>query len=199
MVRKDTVETSQMSLPSCTRYNLYKCNEDDSCRYILGNSGSKPLLVCGLNPSTATAIKSDPTCAKSEKVCMNNGYDSYIMTNLIPVRATDFNNLPEEIDPSEIQTNFSELINLFLSRESVHAWAAWGASITARRYFVDAAIEIMEASRAYNVKWKHFGHLTKHGHPRHPSRLNYAWTLQDLDVERYLDQLWHLAGLPGKA
>lgn len=175
---------------SANRYDLYSCNHNDSHRYILGNSGTRPLVCCGLNPSKANLVQSDVTCAKAEKVAYKNGYNAYIMANLYSQRGTDFNTLPQEADSKEYRKNISEIIKLYASPDPVHVWAAWGASIYAREYFLTAAIEILEASRRYeNVVWLHYGDLTVTGHPKHPSRLSYQWKLNRLDVDRYLELL----------
>ena len=34
----------------------------------------------------------------------------------------------------------------------------------------------------YQPQWRRFGELTATGHPRHPSRLNYAWTLEPYEL-----------------
>jgi len=45
-------------------YDIYRSTADDACRFALGRSGRRRLVVVGLNPSTATREKSDPTVAK---------------------------------------------------------------------------------------------------------------------------------------
>lgn len=39
----------------------YKINSNNTCRFVLGSSGQKPLFVIGLNPSTADDKKPDRT------------------------------------------------------------------------------------------------------------------------------------------
>ncbi|MCU0971806.1 MAG: DUF1643 domain-containing protein [Gammaproteobacteria bacterium] len=54
--------------------------------------------MVGLNPSTATRDKSDPTAAKVERVARAHGYDGFVLVNLCPVRATDSRTLPATVD-----------------------------------------------------------------------------------------------------
>ena len=49
-------------------YDIYNSDQNDQWRYTLGRSGARPLLVIGLNPSTATQEKLDPTVTRVEKV-----------------------------------------------------------------------------------------------------------------------------------
>ena len=63
----------------------------DEYRYILGTRGSNPLICIGINPSTARPGALDPTLKSVERIAANNGYDSFIMFNVYPQRATDPN------------------------------------------------------------------------------------------------------------
>ncbi len=49
-------------------HDLYRCNADDSARFLLGRSGCRMLFVLGLNPSTATRGKADMTIAKTARI-----------------------------------------------------------------------------------------------------------------------------------
>ena len=44
--------------------DIYKVNDDNSLRFVLGTKGLKPLIVLGLNPSTADDCKPDLTISK---------------------------------------------------------------------------------------------------------------------------------------
>lgn len=167
-------------------YNLYSNACDDRWRYVLGKAGHKPLLVIGLNPSTATQEKSDTTVAKVETVARMNGYDGFTMLNLYPVRATDYNTLPVEVEKAAFDKNIQVIIRMVSKTLSPPAiWAAWGESIMARPYFSAAVLELATVLKQYDVSWLHLGELTRTGHPRHPSRLHYGWRFSVLDMDRY--------------
>lgn len=61
----------------------------DEYRYILGTRGKKPLICIGINPSTAAPEHLDNTLKSVERIAHFNGFDSFIMFNLYPQRATD--------------------------------------------------------------------------------------------------------------
>ena len=172
-------------------YDIYSNARDDAWRYTLGRSGRRPLYAIGLNPSTATREKSDTTVAKVERVARRHGYDGFVMLNLYPVRATDFNELARRADARAFSENVERIEAAILADARPVVWAAWGQSILARSFFVDAVVELLSRLGEPRVSWRHFGKLTAAGHPRHPSRLNDAWAFSPLDVERYARVLAH--------
>jgi hypothetical protein len=166
-------------------YDIYSNNSDDSWRYTLGKGGSRKLLAIGLNPSTASQEKSDTTVAKVEGAAIRNGFDGFVMLNLYPVRSTDYNLLPVDLDRDAFFENLIRIESAVASESQPVIWAAWGNSIHARSYFVDAARQLLSRLQAYSPSWQHFGSLTGSGHPRHPSRLQYAWAFSPMDVSSY--------------
>jgi len=170
-------------------YDIYSNARSDAWRFTLGNSGSRMLLTVGLNPSTATKEKSDTTVAKVEVVARRNGFDGFVMLNLYPVRSTDFNALPLDVDAEAFLENFRQIERLLADNPNAVLWVAWGESILARSYFVDAAKELFVRSEKYGISLWHYGALTNSGHPRHPSRLSCTWSFSRFDKERYLQTL----------
>ncbi|MBV1756433.1 MAG: DUF1643 domain-containing protein [Dethiosulfatibacter sp.] len=77
---------------------IYEKAEDNSSRYVLGKEGKKPLICIGVNPSNAEPEKLDNTLKSVERVAEANGYDSWIMLNIYPQRATDPNDLHSQIN-----------------------------------------------------------------------------------------------------
>ncbi len=68
--------------------------EDRKYRYLLWriwNKFKKPLLFIGLNPSTATEFKDDPTITRNIKRTFNEGYGGLIMANLYAFISTNPN------------------------------------------------------------------------------------------------------------
>ena len=62
-------------------------------RYVLGRVGTHPLVCIGINPSTAQPGALDPTLKSVERLAAANGFDSWIMFNVYPQRATDPNDM----------------------------------------------------------------------------------------------------------
>lgn len=170
-------------------YDIYSNANNDAWRFTLGKSGTRTLIVIGLNPSTATQERADTTVAKVEQAAANNGYDGFIMLNLYPVRSTDFESLPLEEDTEAFRENMERIVQLVATTPNPVIWAAWGESIRAREYFQNAACHLIAKLSNTPAKWVHFGPLTQSGHPRHPSRLQYAWGFNDLDVKQYTHTL----------
>ncbi|WP_162455136.1 DUF1643 domain-containing protein [Pseudoxanthomonas kalamensis] len=168
------------------RYDLYACDRADRCRYLLGRGGDRLLFTIGLNPSTATREKSDTTVAKVEQVALRHGFDGFAMLNLYPVRATDCSTLPDAVERKVWAENLRRIVEIVSSTEMPVLWAAWGSGIRTRGYFLQAAHELSQRLDGSGARWQHFGPLTAEGHPRHPSRLRYAWNFGDFAIDRYL-------------
>lgn len=170
-------------------YDIYENTENDQWRFSLGQSGSNPLLVIGLNPSTATQEKSDTTVAKAQHVAESSGFDGFVMLNLYPVRATDYQELPPTANQQAYRQNMEAIESIVATQRKAAIWAAWGESIKARSYFAGAIRELSVRLATYNPTYLHFGPLTQEGHPRHPSRLDYSWSLAPFEMIAYSAQL----------
>jgi hypothetical protein len=170
-------------------YDQYKCNANDTARFILGRERNRNLIIVGLNPSTATKEKSDPTVARVETVSANNQYDGFIMTNLYPLRSTDPKGLPEKCDADLFRTNVQEIISVAEKESDPVIWAAWGGDIVLRPYLADALTELVKGVDSLNGEWLHYGDLRVDGHPRHPSRISYSWAFNSFDIHRYVESL----------
>ena len=168
------------------KYDLYECNAKDTHRYILGKSGPRPLFIVGLNPSTADRFKADTTVAKVEQVALNNNFDGFVMTNLSAVRSTDPKKLPKRMMAQTMTENIEQILAVSKRYQNPVFWAAWGSDITTRGYLLKACAQLHAGTRAQGGSWVHFGALTKAGHPRHPSRLAYAWSFSKFDMDGYL-------------
>ena len=67
-------------------------------RYVLGRVGRRPLVCIGINPSTAQPGALDPTLKSVERLANANGFDSWIMFNVYPQRATNPNDMDKTPD-----------------------------------------------------------------------------------------------------
>lgn len=170
-------------------YDIYSNSRDDLWRFTLGKNGSRKIFTIGLNPSTATKEKSDTTVAKVEGAAQRNNFDGFVMLNLYPIRSTDYNALPVEVNPEAFSENMNRIETLIAAEKNPVVWAAWGESIHARDYFVAATKELVDRLQKYGTSWLHFGSLTISGHPRHPSRLQYAWSFEEFNTSQYVRTL----------
>jgi len=159
-------------------YDIYQCDRDDQWRYTLGRTGTNPLLIIGLNPSTATQEKLDPTVTRVEKVAQQCGFDGFVMLNLYPVRATYPKDLTPEVDADAYKRNLEAIEKVVAQYPTPTIWAAWGETIKQRPYLTRARDDLFQRLKKYAPKWRRFGELTVNGHPRHPRSLDYSWTLE---------------------
>lgn len=170
-------------------YPIYSNARDDTWRFTLGKQGNRKLLVIGLNPSTATREKSDVTVAKVESISRQNGFNGFVMLNLYPVRSTAIEDLPIQADTEAYDQNIAQIVRAVAAEPSPVIWAAWGNNIESRAYFPQACLALLERLWPYDASWRHFGPLTKAGHPRHPSRAIYSWEFGAFDAVSYENAL----------
>ena len=168
---------------------VIKCDTtpDDSSRFVLQTKGINPLICIGLNPSKANRIESDLTMNRLENYANKNGFDSVLMFNLYPLRATDPNQLPiiknqvlYDINMRKIKEDINEL-------KPTKILIACGSDIRKRDYFKEALLEIDKIVKENNIQWLSLG-LTKKGFPRHPSRGKYH-DLVDFDMAMFLQNI----------
>jgi len=152
---------------------IYLNSPDNKYRYALGTKGEKTLYCFGINPSTATPEKYDPTVTRVSRTAKKLGFDSFIMLNIYPLRATDPDDLPTEYDISYHCANIEAILKV-VKNESV-IWAAWGDLIHKRPYLLKCRDNIMNNLQYYQrrPRWVKMGELTKSGNPRHPLYLKY--------------------------
>ena len=94
-------------------------------RYVLGTKGEKPLICIGVNPSTAEPDHLDNTLKSVERIALGNGYDSFIMFNVYPQRATRPQDMARERDERLHRANMEAFEYILgLSKEPT-VWAAW--------------------------------------------------------------------------
>jgi len=164
----------------------YTINSDNTCRFVLGTYGVKPLFVVGLNPSTADDKVADSTIKRVMGFAEGNGFDSFVMLNLYPQRATYPTDLEMEIDTAKLENNISEILSILNDYQTPTVIAAWGATISVRRYFKDCIQNLYEATKNKDINWRKIGESTKDGHPRHPLYAPYRLPLTMFDIENYI-------------
>lgn len=164
-------------------FDIYLSENEDRWRYLLGASGSRPLLTIGLNPSTATRERADPTVARVRRVAELHGFDGFVMMNLCAVRATDYRTLPVRTAPDAYERNLERIEAMVAQHASPTIWATWGQPVVHRNYFLRARDELYRRLARYEPAWVRLGSLTATGHPRHASRLDYSWRLERFDID----------------
>ena len=170
-------------------FDIYSKLNNDKYRYDLGKNkfGKKCLFCIGVNPSTATSEKTDTTITKLENITYRKGkakniefeekFDSFIMLNIYPLRATNPKDLPEEIDfnssKSVHNTNVAHILSLIDNNSTI--WAAWGNTINSRHWLKKCLKEIISniQKEKKDIKWVKMGNLTVENEPQHPSRVKY--------------------------
>jgi hypothetical protein len=164
-------------------FDIYHSDNEDQWRYSLGRSGSRPLLAIGLNPSTATQERADPTVARVRRVAELHGFDGFVMLNLYPVRATDYRTLPAKVNAVAFERNLQVIEEIVSQQDRPTLWATWGQPVVHHAYFLRARDSLYERLGKYRPNWRRLGSLTATGHPRHASRLNYSWKLEPFNLD----------------
>ena len=161
-------------------------------RYILGTRGENPLICIGINPSTAEPGNLDNTLKSVERIASSNGYDSFIMFNVYPQRAT----VPDDMDETENEFLHAEnlkafryILSLYGKGRRPSVWASWGTIIEKRPYLVDIVMDMIAVGKEYGAKWYSFGAISKAGHPHHPLYLRKDASPDEFDVEAYCELL----------
>lgn len=168
---------------------IYSNNEDNSCRFTLGVLGSNPLLCVGVNPSTATPNNLDNTLRSVSRIAKANGYDSWIMINLYPQRATNPNDMHKKLDHNLLRDNLRYIKDILDNYPNLDIWVAWGTLIEKRSFLKTCLVELVEVSSDYKCRWITYGKRSKKGHPHHPLYLRTDSSEHPFDVHAYLDSL----------
>lgn len=167
---------------------IYEQSEDMMSRFLLGTRGKHTLICCGVNPSFASPEDLDPTVRNVVSFAKANGYDSYLMINLYPMRATNPKDMHRIKDEVIIRKNL-DAIESILSVGNCDIWAAWGTLIKTRSYLKDCLQQIVEVANTYNCEWYTIGKKSKEGHPHHPLYLSKQSKMEKFDVQEYLKML----------
>lgn len=172
-------------------YNwLYQHSHNNTVRYVLGTKGANPLICFGINPSTAEPNSLDNTLKSVEHHALANSFDSWIMFNVYPQRATDPNAMHKIINPRIHKANISNIEDKLKEIQTPTIWAAWGTLIHKRPYLPKCLKDIVTCASNYNTKWVSFGNISKQGHPHHPLYLSNSCKPELFDIEGYCSMLF---------
>ena len=147
-------------------------------RYSLIKEGEKMLIVVGYNPSTADDKQIDPTMRFVLGIAEFNGYDGIAMVNLYPLRSTNPNDLPLEVDESLVKENLFHIDSILGEYPSADILLAYGNMVNNRSYTKDIAKKLINL---FKDKSRHIYCLAKlkSGNPKHPLRTPYSTKLQE--------------------
>ena len=168
---------------------IYDKEKDNSARYSLSPKSTNYLFCFGINPSTASPEKLDNTVKSVERIALRHGFETFMMLNVYPQRATDPNNLHDEMDEELHAQNLFYIEKYFKENKNRHILAAWGTLITKRSYLKQCLKEIYNVSKKHNCTWYHIGNPSKEGHPHHPLYLSNEEKLKIFDMEGYISSL----------
>ena len=170
---------------------LYIPDHYSEYRYILGTRGDHSLICIGINPSTAIPDRLDNTLKSAERIALFNGYDSFIMFNVYAQRATDPDDMEQNLNPVLHRENlkaFSWLLSQLKTPPDL--WAAWGTIIEKRPYLPGCVLDMAEVGKNFEARWFTAGPRSRKGHPHHPLYLKKDSILDPFtDLESYLKSL----------
>ena len=160
-------------------------------RYILATRGKRPLICVGINPSTAAPDDLDNTLKSVERVALHNGFDSFVMFNVYPQRATDPDHMEKHCNETLHQENMKAFDYVLSLYEGIQPaiWAAWGTIIEKRDYLPACVRDMIAIGQTHGAAWYTAGKRSKKGHPHHPLYLRKDSGLDPFDVEEYLNSL----------
>lgn len=170
---------------------IYVPNDYNEYRYILGTKGKNPLICIGINPSTAAPDDLDNTLKSVERIALGNGYDSFIMFNVYPQRATRPEDMDRELNSrlhGENMKAFAYIMSLYY-KEKPSVWAAWGTIVETRPYLKDCLMDMLEIGKQFGARWFSSGAISKKGHPHHPLYLRKDSGLDPFDIEKYINEV----------
>ena len=155
---------------------IYRNSNDNEYRYALGEiqDNAKKLLFCfGINPSTATPEKLDPTAKRIQRLAQEHGYDSWVVLNVCAQRATNPNDMNKR-QKTKVTDPHKENLKIIASLLKQYGHCsdilfAYGDLIEKRSYLKSNLNEILNTIReiGYTGGCYCLG-VTKAGNARHP-------------------------------
>lgn len=167
--------------------NITMIGDNDKVRYLLKKEGSKPLVVIGVNPSTANDDRPDATMTRVLGIAERNGYDGFIMLNLYPQRCVKPSSLGPEFDPAIHEENLRQIKDALAGIDHPDVLLAFGDNIGIRPYLKNCLRDIVAVINGHNPHWLQLGTPTGNGNPRHPLYAGYR-ELTDFDINGYLNK-----------
>ena len=172
------------------RHWLYEPDFGNKVRYILGaieeGDTAAPLFCVGINSSTAQPGNLDNTLKSVQRLAASNGFKSWVMLNVYAQRATDPNDLDQNINIIVHRKNLERIGHILKSYQSPVIWAAWGTLIDKRKYLRDCLKDIIAIAEFNDCRWVTIGKPSKKGHPHHPLYLRSNAKYETFSIKEYL-------------
>ena len=152
-------------------------SDDRMYRYTLTRTWDDrlpPLVIIGLNPSTADETSDDPTIRRCIGFARREGMGSLVMLNLFAFRCADprkMKTAPHPVAPKhDPHANDAALVHAIVGKPGWHPLvvAAWGVHGGFRQR--DAIVRRLIADRSAMLRSSalHCFGITKEGYPKHP-------------------------------
>lgn len=170
------------------KIDIYEKDKDNLFRFALGSLSERTLFVFGANPSTANDQTPDMTIRKVMGFAERNRYKSFMMFNLYPQRATNPDNLSNEMDRVMMDKNIEIIHRILSSQKEADILLAYGELIYSRPYLPLCLKKIYQSIRGISLKFYRIGDCLKCGQPRHPLYAKYGFELQAVDMDKYLQE-----------
>lgn len=174
---------------------LYIKDRKNKARFVLSNGqiSENTLWAIGINPSVASDTQSDPTWTRVQKMATYQNFDTVVLINVYPQRATYIKDLPAHRPYFPLhRANLQEIQKLVEPLNSPKIWAAWGNLIEARPYLPKCLLDVYEILQKKSPQWFKVGEFTSKGHPKHPlargkKAFRYEENFQEFDMYKYLE------------
>lgn len=167
---------------------IYDRKHDNSARYTLGIVGKAPLLCFGINPSTAEPNRLDNTLKSIERIATRHGFESWVMFNVYPQRATNPDDMHAEADARLHAENLRHIETWFAGEKPI-VLGAWGTLIHKRPYLKECLRDIYTLSQKHGCEWRSVGRVSKEGHPHHPLYLANTEMMKPFNMDDYMASL----------
>ena len=168
---------------------IYDKNEHNTARYTLSPKSENYLFCFGINPSTASPEKLDNTVKSVERIAGRHGFETFMMLNIYPQRATNPNDMHQALEEDLHAQNLHYIDKYFKENKQKKILAAWGTLILKRPYLKQCLLDIYMVSKKYNCTWYSVGNISKDGHPHHPLYLSNQETMKEFDMDKYVASL----------
>lgn len=174
-------------MESYTHMEEFLWLKDKNYRYVLGQIKKNPLIVIGLNPSTATPSLPDRTYCKMLSIANNenNGFDSIIVFNLYPFITKNPKELPLDCDRKVWKHNLEIIKDITSQMNNLTVLCAWGSGVEKRKYLKESIQEIFSLFPE-NTDWKRIDDSI-FNHPQHPLYAKEQTKLNRFEIEKYLE------------
>lgn len=151
----------KLAITSSARFNSTRTHRYSLWR--IWNENIKPLVVIGLNPSTADEYENDPTVSKCIVWAREWGFGGLIMLNIFAYRATDPKEMKRHPEPVGEDNNKHILKHCERAGLILCAWGNDGA-------FRDRAKEVLALLESFDL---YCMGTNQDGSPKHPLYLKY--------------------------